>query len=510
MTPRRARKGPPAAGADVPGRPGEAQPEETWPEGRQGPPRVVALMGSGELSPTMVKVHRSLLERLGPGPVPALLLDTPFGFQENARELQAKVVAYFREHLQTAIEPASLGRPPRGPRSSGQGGARPDPVPGAAAPVEPGPLADDPFAAELLTSKLRGARYVFSGPGSPTYALRRWRPSVVPALLKEKLTRGGAVCFASAAALTLGAFTVPVYEIYKVGEDPHWAEGLDVLGAVGLHVAVVPHYNNNEGGTHDTRFCYLGARRLEVLEAALPADHFVLGVDEHTACVIDLSARSVAVEGLGVVTVRRAGRSTTYPAGSRVDLDQVLEAAYSGPPAAGTAPAGQGPRPGPDAGVDTPTGAGSVTGTGEGGNGPAAARGLATSPLLDSVHEQEEAFAAALGRRDAGSAVAAVLAVEQLLADWSTDIPQEDELERARASLRAMVVELGHLAAEGLRDPREALGPYLELLVRARRLAREGGRYEEADDLRGRLAHLGVELRDHPGGTEWLLRSPKG
>ena len=53
--------------------------------------------------------------------------------------------------------------------------------------------------------------------------------------------------FATAAALTLGAFTVPVYEIYKVGEDPHWLEGLDVLGSVGLSVAVVPHYNNAEG-----------------------------------------------------------------------------------------------------------------------------------------------------------------------------------------------------------------------------------------------------------------------
>ena len=52
-----------------------------------GMPRLLAIMGSGETSPTMVKVHRQLLERLGPPPVPAVLLDTPFGFQENAREI---------------------------------------------------------------------------------------------------------------------------------------------------------------------------------------------------------------------------------------------------------------------------------------------------------------------------------------------------------------------------------------------------------------------------------------
>ena len=56
-------------------------------------------MGSGETAPTMVKVHRRLLERLGPPPVPAVLLDTPFGFQENAREIAGRAVTYFRESL---------------------------------------------------------------------------------------------------------------------------------------------------------------------------------------------------------------------------------------------------------------------------------------------------------------------------------------------------------------------------------------------------------------------------
>ena len=33
-------------------------------------------------------------------------------------------------------------------------------------------------------------------------------------------------------------------------------------GATGLPAVVVPHYDNAEGGHHDTRFCYLGERRL--------------------------------------------------------------------------------------------------------------------------------------------------------------------------------------------------------------------------------------------------------
>jgi hypothetical protein len=38
--------------------------------------------GSGETAPTMIKPHRELFERLGDAP--AVILDTPYGFQENA------------------------------------------------------------------------------------------------------------------------------------------------------------------------------------------------------------------------------------------------------------------------------------------------------------------------------------------------------------------------------------------------------------------------------------------
>ena len=51
------------------------------------------------------------------------------------------------------------------------------------------------------------ARWVFAGPGSPTYALRQWRPTVMPRLLEDKLVHGGCLVFASAAALTLGRWT---------------------------------------------------------------------------------------------------------------------------------------------------------------------------------------------------------------------------------------------------------------------------------------------------------------
>ena len=55
-----------------------------------------------------------------------------------------------------------------------------------------------------------------------------------------------------------GAIDGTGYEIYKVGVDPFWAEGMDILGQLGLPLVVVPHWNNAEGGTFDTRFCFMG------------------------------------------------------------------------------------------------------------------------------------------------------------------------------------------------------------------------------------------------------------
>ena len=167
-------------------------------------PRILAIMGSGETAPTMAKVHRLLASRAGTPPVPAVLLDTPYGFQENADELTAKAQEYFREQIGMPVAVASL-------RSADA----------------------DPVARATAFARLQEAHYLFTGPGSPSYALRVWQGSGLAELVGTRLERGGIVVFASAAALTLGASTVPVYEIYKVGEAPRWLDGLDILGPLG-------------------------------------------------------------------------------------------------------------------------------------------------------------------------------------------------------------------------------------------------------------------------------------
>jgi cyanophycinase-like exopeptidase len=411
-------------------------------------------MGSGETSPTMVKTHRAVLERVGGPSGGAVVLDTPVGFQENADELSAKAVEYFRESVGAPLAVASF-------RSAATASA-----------VE----------LETMLARLRDASYVFAGPGSPSYALRQWKGTAVHDILADKLRPGGpggAVVFASAAALTLGRWTIPVYEIYKVGADVEWLDGLDLVAATGLgDCAVVPHWNNAEGGTHDTRYCYMGERRLRVLESQLPADAFVLGVDEHTGCILDLDARTASVVGNGAVYVRRPGGETTsFASGETVAFDALLHA--------DTSRTLRGFRP-----VEADSDEASA----------------GRSPFLDDVDRLDADAGAAFERRDANAVTEAILGLEDLVAEWSTETFSGDEMDRARRTLRGLVVRLGDAATAGLRDPRHVVGPYVDALLAARADLRRAKQYDAADALRDRLVGIGVEVRDTPAGAEWELR----
>jgi len=427
-------------------------------------PRLLVIMGSGETAPTMVTPHRDIVARFGAAPPKAVLLDTPYGFQENAAEVSQRAVEYFAQRVQLAIEVAGF------------------PGPLAADPRE---RSDQPTPATL--ARLRAADLVFSGPGSPTYALSTWQGSSVPEAISDKLAHGGVAIFASAAAVTVGRFSLPVYEIYKVGHPIHWLDGLDLLSPLGFgaHCVVVPHFDNAEGGTHDTRFCYMGERRLAVMEELLPPDAWVLGVDEHTALVFDLDEGDATVTGRGVVTVRRRGVAERFPAGTRMPMTSLVAAARGAresggaaapPPEAARAPAeSEEPRP-------------------------------KRSALLDEVARLEQAFVAALAARRAGEAAEAILALDRAILDWSADTLQTDEPDRARAVLHSLVHRLGEAASVGLRDPKEVLAPLVEGLIALRAELRAEKAWQVADRVRDRLVAGGIELHDTPGGTTWTLR----
>ena len=423
--------------------------------------RLLVLMGSGETSPTMTKTHRRVFAALGRPR--CALLDTPAGFQENVDIVSGKAVEYFAESTQQGVEVASV-------RSS-----------------------VDALLYETGVARVRTADWVFAGPGSPTYALKEWKASPVPGLFVDKLRDGGAVVLSSAAVCTAGAFAVPVYEIYKCGFDPYWNEGLDLFGSVtGISAAVIPHFDNAEGGNHDTRFCYLGDRRLRILEPLLPEGTVVFGVDEHTAALFDLDAGTMEVTGNGGVHIRRQGDTVSHASGAVVSIDGLLRTGSAGAVAAGAA-----------GGSSASAGTDRVS-SGRSGEAIDRVDGLAVE-----VGAAGRAFDDAMAANDAPGATAAALALDASLSAWARDPTSSLERDAAttggHALLRTMVVRLGELAIGGTRDPRAAVAPFVEAMLALRVAARTDKRWADADGVRDALIAAGIELRDGPTGTEWLL-----
>jgi hypothetical protein len=402
----------------------------------------MALFGSGETSPAMTSVHQDLIARVSHPDLSAIVLDTPFGFQENADELTARIIAYFREHVGSEIRLASFRHSER------------------ATALE----------LEQFISSIDGADYVFAGPGSPTYALRHWRDPGIRARFIKKLTEGGCLAFASAAAIGLGAYALPVYEIYKVGDDPSWLEGLDLLGTIGVRCAVIPHYNNREGGTHDTLFCWMGEPRLRLLESMLPDDVVILGIDESAACIIDVEAQTVTVRGAGGVTLRHRGMERRWER----ETFRLSELQSADQPATPTLPRKGGGKNGEGAAVLEPTRAWGASGRD------------------------------ALARHDVEGLVAAILEMESVLHEWRGDLPHERD--RGRAEMRQLVVRLGEMVRGGAQAGiREQLEPLVDVLLSLRGQARREQRFRDADRLREILAQCGVEVEDTPSGTGWSL-----
>jgi hypothetical protein len=259
------------------------------------PPGLLALFGSGETSPSGRAAHQFVFERLG-RPIDAAILGTPAGFETNARQVVERIRQFLQTSLQNYTPNVVLVHAPRNDRAGGTN--------------------DGTALAELLQSN-----YLFAGPGSPTYAVRHLRDSVALSYLDARWRSGAALVAASAAAIALGRHAIPVYEIFKAGQDAHWSDGLDLLGPLGYELAVVPHWNNADGGREfDSSRCFIGEQRFTDLRTQLPPASVLLGLDEQTSCVLDFEADTAHVFGAGVVTIVRDGCTECCAAGKEFPL----------------------------------------------------------------------------------------------------------------------------------------------------------------------------------------------
>jgi hypothetical protein len=261
-------------------------------------PGLVVLLGSGETLPSGRRVFDWLMRRL-PVPVRVAILETPAGFEPNSAQVAGRIGDFMRKNLQNYQPQVTI-------------------VPARKRGTSFSP--DDPDIAALIP----GASLVFLGPGSPTYAVRQLENSLTWHTMAACHRLGAALVLSSAAAIAASAYALPVYEIYKVGEDPRWHHGLNFFAAYGLPLVFVPHWNNQDGGTElDTSRCYIGRARFEPLLEMLPSAVTVVGIDERTALALDLEAGTCQMLGRGDVTILRDGGVRRFKGQTSFSVDEL-------------------------------------------------------------------------------------------------------------------------------------------------------------------------------------------
>jgi cyanophycinase-like exopeptidase len=245
-------------------------------------PGVIILFGSGETSSIGKKIFEVVFKSLPPSPR-LVLLETPAGFELNSHQVISRVGDFFIHRLQNYSPQVEI-------------------IPARKRGTQFSP--DDP---ELVTPLLN-ADLIFMGPGSPSYAVRQLRDSLAWHYLIARHRLGAVLALASAATVAFSAYALPVYEIYKVGEDLHWIDGLDFFGLYGLQLVFIPHWNNHEGGAElDTSRCFMGQERFVRLMEMLPGEMTIIGLDEKTALIMHPSSCECQVRGLGMVTLLHTG-----------------------------------------------------------------------------------------------------------------------------------------------------------------------------------------------------------
>lgn len=266
----------------------------------------IALLGSGEVSVDGGRLFETLCQNL-PRPVHIALLETPAGFELNSPQVVWRVGEFLKTRLQNfnpivEVVPARKRETPFSP--------------------------DEP---NILQPLLR-ANIIFMGPGSPTYAVRQLTGSLAWDLVKACHRQGTALAFTSAATIAVGEYTLPVYEIYKVGEEVHVGPGLGLFADFGLSLSFIPHWNNTDGGADvDTSRCFVGQERFTQWCDMLPPGHTIIGLDEHTGLIIDFEAGICTVNGVSSVTLMRECEPKIYPTGSVFPVEELGKVHYPDP-----------------------------------------------------------------------------------------------------------------------------------------------------------------------------------
>jgi hypothetical protein len=223
----------------------------------------------------------------------------------------------------------------------------------------------------------------------------------------------------------------------------------------------------------------MGRPRFSQLVSLLPEGVSILGLDEHTACILDFENDEAAIKGIGSVTLQRSGSELVFDTRERFSLE-VLRGGDGGKKWKQKAP---GPK---DSETDMP---------------------IEDGAFWNQIHQLEADFYHGLETHEAQKTTNALLELDRIISQAQQDLENEEFIIQARDTLRELIAVLGTRLGAAPRSATDCLAPVVHQLLDVREKFRKQKLFDAADAIRDSLQTANIIIEDTEDGSRWRLKS---
>ena len=221
----------------------------------------------------------------------------------------------------------------------------------------------------------------------------------------------------------------------------------------------------------------MGEPRFQKLEAMLPDDATIIGIDEHTACIIDLNAQQIYIQGIGNITIRKMGHEKKFGKKDRISIEALVKEINQ---------------------RDwTPQ---DLYGTDQGD-----VLEISEADITSKINKIKTSFQDGLANHDQKEMTNALLELDSIIWKAQNDLEDEERLSEAREIFRDFIVILGAELGISHHHLRKYLSPIVEQMLQLRARFRNEKKWSEADLIRDILQQSNIQVEDTKDGVRWQI-----
>jgi cysteinyl-tRNA synthetase len=209
----------------------------------------------------------------------------------------------------------------------------------------------------------------------------------------------------------------------------------------------------------------------------LPKDTIFVGLDEHTACIMDLETQTAEIRGLGNIIIQQGSREISFGKGETIPLELFKEGIKQSPKKS-----------------NTQTKFNNVKNIENKENS-----------FWDNIHQLETIFREGLEENDSKKMTSALLDLDSTLWKAESTMESAENISQVREILRELIVVLGVEMDSRPGSFESVMNPLVSRLLDLREYYRKEKRWADSDKIRDILYQCKVIVEDTKDGQKWRM-----